>query len=496
MARVLAKSLNCLEFDAPTLTPCCKCDSCINVNTGEDLDVIEIDGASNNGVDNIRELRQNAIYRPARSRFKIYIIDEVHMLSTGAFNALLKILEEPPEHVKFIFATTEPNKVLPTIQSRCQRFDFSSISPPIVGQQLKKILKTEKIKADDDLILHLSRLANGSMRDALSLLDQLISTGTEPLTVQLLEEFLGEPNRAKICQLLDWIAQKDPAEVLNIVDSLLKSGLTCIQITDSLIDCMRDLMVIASAGDNSELLMLTADEKKAMSQLSSKFDIPALIFSITTLEKLRWTIKNSESARALLEASMLRLALSEHFLGVEKLINQLKQSIARPAAAGTNLKKKLVDDQPINTQQQQAIIDIPAPPTTPPAELTLESIKQNWPNIVSSAKGMTASMLKNGEPVQYTGGTLTVNFKQEFNRVGCQDKHDEICKVFRDVTGAPINMKFELKGGSDAPAPTAPAANRPVTSTKRQEVLDDPDIKTIIAGLGATVMDIELAKEE
>jgi len=504
MARVLAKSLNCLEFDEPTLTPCCKCDSCINVNTGEDLDVIEIDGASNNGVDNIRELRQNAIYRPARSRFKIYIIDEVHMLSTGAFNALLKILEEPPEHVKFIFATTEPNKVLPTIQSRCQRFDFSSISPPVVATQLKKVLESEKITADDDLILHLSRLANGSMRDALSLLDQLISTGTQPLTVEVLEEFLGEPNRAKICHLLDRVGEKDAAEVLNIVNSLLKGGLTCIQIVDSLVDCMRDLMVIGVSGDNSDLLMLTPGEKKAMSQVAQKFDTPALIYSITTMEKLRWTIKNSESARALLEASMLRLALSEHFLGVEKLIGQLKQSIARPAAATcSTLKKKLTAEPTQNPQQRAAtpIQEIPAAPPVPAGNLSLESIKQNWDSILSNAKGMTASMLKKGVPADYTSGTLTVHFKQEFNMVGCQNKQDDITKIFKAATGSAINFKFELQTSNQVNAPaaandSAPAANKPMTSSKRQEVMDDPDVKAIMSGLKATVLNIELAKEE
>ena len=134
MARILAKALNCLAVDKPTTKPCCKCDSCTAINIGEDIDVIEIDGASNNRVDEIRELRENAIYRPARSRFKIYIIDEVHMLTTSAFNALLKTLEEPPSHIKFIFATTEPNKVLATIQSRCQRFDFSNIRPAASGE--------------------------------------------------------------------------------------------------------------------------------------------------------------------------------------------------------------------------------------------------------------------------------------------------------------------------------------------------------------------------
>ncbi len=146
IARVLAKSLNCLAVEAPTTKPCCKCESCVAINIGEDIDVIEIDGATNNGVEQVRELRQNTIYRPARARFKIYIIDEVHMLSVPAFNALLKTLEEPPSHVKFIFATTEPNKVIPTIQSRCQRFDFTNISPKLIAGQLNFILKQEKIK--------------------------------------------------------------------------------------------------------------------------------------------------------------------------------------------------------------------------------------------------------------------------------------------------------------------------------------------------------------
>ncbi|MCK5225695.1 MAG: DNA polymerase III subunit gamma/tau, partial [Planctomycetes bacterium] len=214
MARILAKALNCSAFDKPTNQPCCKCESCIAVSTGEDIDVIEIDGASNNGVEEVRRLRENAIYRPAKSRFKIYIIDEVHMLSTSAFNALLKILEEPPAHVKFIFATTEPNKVLATIQSRCQRFDFRNIGPKQIAAQLEFILEKEKIKYEDSLIPPLTKMANGSMRDALSLLDRLISIGIEPLNVELIEEFLGCPNSEKIYNLVAEIADSNPAGVL------------------------------------------------------------------------------------------------------------------------------------------------------------------------------------------------------------------------------------------------------------------------------------------
>lgn len=494
LARVLAKSLNCLDTDEPTVSPCCKCDSCIAINTGEDLDVVEIDGASNNGVDNIRELRKNAIYRPARSRYKIYIIDEVHMLSTGAFNALLKILEEPPEHVKFIFATTEPNKVLATIQSRCQRFDFNSISPGVIGDQLKKVLKTEKVKSDDDLILHLSRLANGSMRDALSLLDQLISTGEEPLTVELLEEFLGEPNREKICSLLDRIGEKDAAEVLNIVDSLLKTGLTCIQITDSLIDCMRDLMVIISAGDNSELLMLTADERRKMVELAKKFDVAALIFSITTLEKLRWTIKNSESARALLEASMLRLALSEHFLGVESLLSRLKQGAV---VSGGNVKKKLTASGASSAKPSQSVPAAAAPVIH--GDINLDSIIAGWPEIVDSVRKLYPSLAGNltaGKPVDFNGTILTVALTNEFNEVSCKNKSADLVKVMSACAGQSIRLKFEVAKDKSRTSSAAAAPADAVNSTKREEVLNDPALKTLIAGLNATVMNIEMKREE
>src|SRR5271167_4683200 len=174
-ARILAKALNCLKFDAPTPTPCGKCDSCLAIARGDDIDVIEIDAASHTGVENVREIIENANYRPARSRFKVYIIDEVHMLSKSAFNALLKILEEPPSHVKFILATTEPEKVLPTILSRCQRYDFRNISSKEIAGHLKEICKKEKISTEDDALALVAKAGAGSMRDALSLLDRLLS---------------------------------------------------------------------------------------------------------------------------------------------------------------------------------------------------------------------------------------------------------------------------------------------------------------------------------
>jgi DNA polymerase-3 subunit gamma/tau len=506
MARILAKALNCLQSEEPTPQPCCECDSCTAINRGDDLDVIEIDGASNTGVDNIRQLRQNAIYRPARARFKIYIIDEVHMLSTGAFNALLKILEEPPEHVKFIFATTEPNKVLATIQSRCQRFDFGNISGSDIAGQLKKILKIEKIKYDDELVVHIARLANGSMRDALSLLDQLISTGTERLTVNLLADFLGLPDREKICGLLDKIGEKDAAGVLETVDSLLSTGQTCTQTADATIDCMRDLMVIKSTDPKSELLMLTAEEREKMVALGQKFDIAALIYNITTLERLRWTIKNSDNPRALLEASMLRLALSEHFMGVDELLAQLKASGGRggPVGGGT-IKKKRVERPAESKAPAPVAEDEPAEQAEPGAreqaesaeEVSIELIKSNWRAILESAKGKnagTGGFLDSAEPADWRDNVLTLSFPESagFFRQMSEKRSEQIEHLLSEAIGVEIKVRFEST--ADQPDKKNGPARAPAAG-KEDEALSDPAVKTLLSGLNAKVVEINEVEE-
>lgn len=492
MARVLAKSLNCLKSDEPTTKPCCKCDSCIAINLGEDLDVIEIDGASNNGVDNIRELRKNAIYRPARARYKIYIIDEVHMLSSGAFNALLKILEEPPEHVKFIFATTEPNKVLPTIQSRCQRFDFSSITAEIIGSQLKMILKTEKIKYEDDVILHLARLANGSMRDGLSLLDQLISTGAEKLTVQILQEFLGEPDREKICRLLEQIGNKDAARTLEITDELLRASLTCSQILQATIDCMRDIMIVIAAGSRSSLLILTEQERKQITEVADKFDMPALIYSITVLEKMRWTVKNSENARALLEATLLRLALSEHFLSTERLLAQLKKPAGR--SRSPEIKKKAVTPPPLAADKPQAqpVLDAPA---------DIKTIKQKWPQIIDAARKANSSVataISTTIPQGLKDGVLTLALGagDDFKMDMCKKRQPQIESFLTEATSSDVRLKFTFSDSiAETPPETAKKDSR-LSTQQREEVLNAPAIKTLISGLNATVRNIDMANNE
>src|SRR5207253_2030445 len=228
-ARILAKSLNCVK--GPTITPCGVCDNCREIAGGNSLDVIEIDGASNNSVEDVRQLRENVRYAPAKGRYKIYLIDEVHMLSKSAFNALLKTLEEPPGHVKFILATTEPEKVLPTILSRCQRFDFRNIPTREIAAHLKDICKSEKIKADEDALLLVAKAGAGSMRDALSLLDRLLSVGEKELTVEIVEQLLGMPRAQNIFDLAQAVGSGETKNVLELANKLVSQGLS----TDTLV---------------------------------------------------------------------------------------------------------------------------------------------------------------------------------------------------------------------------------------------------------------------
>ncbi|MDD5063749.1 MAG: DNA polymerase III subunit gamma/tau [Phycisphaerae bacterium] len=498
MARILAKALNCLSAEAPTIEPCCKCESCIAINLGEDIDVIEIDGASNNGVEEVRRLRENAIYRPARGRFKIYIIDEVHMLSTSAFNALLKILEEPPSHVKFIFATTEPNKVIPTIQSRCQRFDFTNINPNLIAGQLKSILEQEKIKYEESLILPIAKMANGSMRDGLSLLDRLISTGVEPLNADLLEEYLGCPNSEKIYNLIAKIGDSDAAGTLAATEDLINAGLSEVQLADSLVDYMRDLMVAKSAGAESELLVLTAEQRQQAGRLAEKFDIAALVYNITTLERLRRTLKGSDTPRALLDASLLRFALSEHFLNIDELLLQLKGSPTRQGtgpAAGPIKKKQIANPSTTNTIAEKQTEPVTEKKIDSPAPSDIQSIKSDWQNIlkiISTKLGnSTAGLLTSAEPSRFEGGLLTITFpgSAEMQKKMCESngRVTQIQSLLSEHCGGNVRLKFET-----ASKETTPAANQPkTTGQKRAELINDPAVRTILMGLDATITGIE-----
>jgi DNA polymerase-3 subunit gamma/tau len=381
-ARILARSLNCLASDVPTVQPCRKCDSCTMIAEGQDVDVIEIDAASNTGVDNIRELRSNTVYRPARSRFKIYIIDEVHMLSTGAFNALLKTLEEPPGHVKFIMATTESQKVPATIQSRCLRFDFRSIPAEKIAQHFECILKQEQIEVDPAVIRRVARLANGSMRDGLSLLDQLLSLGADKLTMDVLNDVLPVSHDETLTRLVEQVAERDAGGALASLDACLAAGYSLERFAEALAEQLRTLMLLNVCGPQTTLVELPPAIGERMIALAKRFDPEAYVFTISVLEELRRNIRFSALGRALTEATLVRLASGASYSGVQSLLNQLESDGSGPPGGAPAAGPVRAAPPPPNAPSaQRAASATPASATPPPG-----SAKAPTPSPTVSAK--------------------------------------------------------------------------------------------------------------
>jgi len=329
MARIFARALNAPDTvdDAPKMPGAEYPDQDIqqrmaeSVMRGDDMNVIEIDGASNNSVEQARQLIQNAGLSPTgNALFKVYIIDEVHMLSTAAFNALLKTMEEPPEHVKFILCTTEPHKVPPTIQSRCQRFDFRNISTSGIAEHLKTVLGGESVQAQDDAVWQVARLANGSMRDGLSLLDRLIATGDDPITGETIERMFGLPAEQMIVDLINTFADGDPGAALKHSADLLERGIDVEQLVAVLIERFRQLMLITACGADSPLIELGEDARQTAAEQAGRFDTSGLVHMIALCEALGRAVKSSSNARALLDATVVRLALAEKMADVTAVL--------------------------------------------------------------------------------------------------------------------------------------------------------------------------------
>ncbi|MCL4742928.1 MAG: DNA polymerase III subunit gamma/tau [Phycisphaerales bacterium] len=318
MARLFAKALNTPKDGALS-------DEVAQaIMTGRDQDVIEIDAASNRGVENARELIANCVYRPMRGPYKVYIIDEVHGLTRDAFNTLLKTMEEPPEHVKFILCTTEAHKVPATIQSRCQRFDFRDIPSSLIAEHLANVIRQEGLEAEPELIAEVSRLGNGSMRDALSLLDRIMAAGEPRLTVKLLEELLGLPDRTLVGALIDAFADGDAGAALDRTAELLAKGVGVEQLLETLMSRLRDLMILAACGPRTPLLDLSGPTREEESARASRFDAAGLVHMIAVCESVQRAAKGSAMPRAVLDAGIVRLAMTERLADVTALVAHLE----------------------------------------------------------------------------------------------------------------------------------------------------------------------------
>jgi DNA polymerase-3 subunit gamma/tau len=328
-ARILAKGLNCLK--GPSIEPCGECPSCTEIASAQSMDVLEIDGASNNGVDDIRELRDSARYAPSRDRYKIFIIDEVHMLSTAAFNALLKVLEEPPPHVVFIMATTERHKLPATILSRCQIFTFRTISAPEIQAHLRQIADREGAKIDDRGLSYIVKAAEGSMRDAQSLLDQIISFGGQEIAQDDVRDVLGFIPNEIIDRTSAALATQDSRELLECISIVVEQGLSIQQYIRECIARMRDLLMMKLGLDDK--VLASPEDKKVLASDSGQFSEQELVRNFDMLLRLEYELKGTSQPRLHLEAGLVKLALAGRVRDIEDVIREFRQGVSLSPAS-------------------------------------------------------------------------------------------------------------------------------------------------------------------
>lgn len=321
-ARILAKTLNCLNHQGKE--PCEQCQSCMSIKDGSSLDVIEIDGASNNSVDDIRELRESVRYAPSASKYKIYIVDEAHMLSVSAFNAFLKTIEEPPPHVIFVLATTEPRKIPITVMSRCQHLPFKRIPTSKIKARLKEICLSESFSAEDRALDIIARMAEGSMRDALTVLDQIFSF-SDDLKSSILKDLFGLTDVEILQSLTLAVLQGKTDEIVNIIKSLVESGTDLKWFTKDLIFFVRNVLLRLSVGDGdaTDILELTEQEYSSIEMVAEIASLPQIALLMNELIKSEYSIRQAQYPRVLIEMTLIKLALMSHFKSIDSILRSL-----------------------------------------------------------------------------------------------------------------------------------------------------------------------------
>ena len=497
VARILAKAVNC--DNGPTPEPCNKCTSCVEITEGRSLDVLEIDGASNRGVDEVRNLRENILYAGSPGKRKIYIIDEVHMLTTEAFNALLKTLEEPPANVMFIFATTEPHKVPATILSRCQRFNFHRLPISLIVEQLDKICKAEGIEADPDALRIIAEKADGSMRDAESLLDQTVSFSGGNVTVEAVSSLVGVVDRSLYFRLGDAIAAGDVAESLTVASEVHTQGYDFSEFLQGIADYFRDLLVV-KAGADPALLNVSEDVLKRYEEQAQAFSEEDLLRLIRVASDAAYRLKFSPNPRVRFEMALVRLAkllksaeLEELFAQVGSLAAGSGTGAAR-ATGGTAAAPRAATPVRKATPGRQRVSAAPGPaseraglttgpPTPPPAaeparvapssevgtgpgpgaappagELTIDLVRDRWPEVVAAVRKKRMALgvfLAEGYPRKLQGDVLELAFSKRngFQVDSIRRQRELIRNILTGILGRPLRIECVKDEDSEIPTP-------------------------------------------
>ncbi len=490
IARIFAKCLNCTggpQVDFDNADP-----RCVEITEGRSVDVLEIDGASNNGVEQVRELRETVKYLPAAARFKIFIIDEVHMLSTAAFNALLKTLEEPPEHVKFMFATTDPEKVLPTILSRCQRFDLRRIPAALIVQHLRHIAQLEQVKIEDAALHAIARGADGGMRDAESTLDQLISfCGAQIEEADVLSMF-GLTAQGQILEIAQAIVAGEAEPALRQLNELARHGKDLGRLLSDLLNHFRNLLIYRVSHGDLRMLEISEAEGASLAGQSAALSVEALTRIMEVLSDAEARLRDAASKKILVEVSLIRAIEARSAVSIDSLLKQLAELAELRAGRDTVTMPPVVTIPPVSPAQlpwpppafaaaqpaslhetpsagRGAPASAPPPPAAPPAAAeSPSSLEALWGQLVEAVgrvSPFTRSYLLEAHPVSWAKGVLTIGFDPEFaEHLGLVDtprNHTLLQTKLKEFGHPEAQVKFVQ---ANAPVGRAPVA-RPVETS-------------------------------
>jgi DNA polymerase-3 subunit gamma/tau len=480
-ARILAKALNCVN--GPTVTPCGVCDSCKEIAGGNSLDVLEIDGASNNGVEQVRELRDNVRYAPTKGKFKIYIIDEVHMLTSAAFNALLKTLEEPPAHVKFIFATTEPQKVLPTILSRCQRFDLHRIPANLIAQHLQFIAGKEKIVLDPAAAHAIAKGADGGLRDAESMLDQLVAFCGDKIEEADVLNVFGFTSEQTVAQFTEKILRGETPDALELLHAEADNGKDMMKLMSDLISYLRDLLVgkvkpEALADD------LNPELQKSLETQAAMIETDRLLELIDQFAAAEGRMKWAPNKRLHFEVAVIKAIQTLNQVTLNQVIENLVAlrdgrsvaGIADPGPAQAN--KKTEKKEPVVPPSSSAGITDPGynkePPSIDPAEAWTKTVEK-----VRATRRLIAGWVEAGTALGVEGRFFVVGFPPEqktaMESLSIPKTRDYIDAILKEISGQDWKIKFVLKEGLTVSAPVEAAP--PKKPETQATFKDDPLIR-------------------
>jgi DNA polymerase III subunit gamma/tau len=487
MARLLAKALNCEK--GPTATPCEECSACRQIVAGTSLDVIEIDGASNTGVDDVRALRESVQYRPSSSKYRIYIIDEVHMLSKSAFNALLKTLEEPPDHVYFIFATTEPHKVPQTIQSRCQRFDFRRMPPSVAASRLKQIALEEGIKISEVGLRLLARQSEGSMRDAVSLLDQAVSFAGKEINDERLSEMLAAVDRRHLYSLCEAMIKGDARTSLEVLELIYQRGFDLEQFHTELVNYFRDLVVIKFVENADGLVEMSEPEiveLKKLADLGSEENLN-LIFEFLLQAEER--LQKSEHPKVVLEHCLVKCSSIKPMLKVEELLGRLDE-----------MKKQLASGVMPVEREEFKLESAPAgeekPGAAPAPSHSEESSPRTWEGflkLISRTQPGLGGSLKNGRLASRQPGLINLEFAADdfcLHMLDDPDRQKQLNKAASEYFGEVL--KVQCGAGAQKKNPEAGLAPGLEREGARRKLAEHPLLLQVIEIFDASLEEVKV----